>query len=87
MKDEHACRDKPKVQLPLPIVICFFLLLGSLQVLGEGETWLGCDNSPISKNVQSLCSTRQVFLQVQEGEVRLECCGQNPLSFNPCTSL
>jgi hypothetical protein len=36
-------------QLPLPIIVYFFLLLCSLQVLGEGKTWLGHNNFPISK--------------------------------------
>jgi hypothetical protein len=81
VKDQYGGRDKPKAQLPLPIVICLFLLLGSLQVLGEEETWLGCDNFPISEKVQSLYNTCQILVQVQEGEVRLECRGLNPMYF------
>jgi hypothetical protein len=49
VKDQHGSRNKPKVQLPLPIIVCFILLLGSLQVLGEGETWIGRGNFPIKK--------------------------------------
>jgi hypothetical protein len=77
MKDQHGGRDKPKTQLPLPIIVHFFLLLGFLQVIGEGETWLGHDNFLVLKKVSNIYNKHQVFIQVWEGEVYLECHGLN----------
>jgi hypothetical protein len=37
MKYQHGGRDKPKAQLPLLIIVHFFLLLGFLQVIGKGN--------------------------------------------------
>jgi hypothetical protein len=75
VRDQHGGRNQPKTQLPLPIVVHFFLLLGFLQVIREGETWLGHDNFLVSGKVQNLCNKRQVFIQAQEGEIYLECHG------------
>ncbi len=80
MKYQHGGRDKPKAQLPLLIIVHFFLLLGSLQVI-EKETWLGHDNFPVLEKAWSLCNRCQVFVQVQEGEICLKCHGLNPMYF------
>jgi hypothetical protein len=56
-------KDKPKTDLPFPIVVYFFLLLGCLQLLGEGETWLTHGNFPLSEKAQNLCNRHQVVIQ------------------------
>jgi hypothetical protein len=80
IRDQHGGINKPRTDLPFPIVV-YFLLLGCLQLLGEGETWLRHASFPLLKMAQSLYNKHQVVIQVRKGGVRLECHGLNLMYF------
>jgi hypothetical protein len=62
--NQHGGRDKLRTDSPFPIIVYFFLLLGGLQLFGEGETWLRHGSFPLLEKAQSLCNRHQVIIQV-----------------------
>lgn len=67
-------------------LVMFNPLLGFLQGLKEGETWIGRGSFEASARAQLMCSRRQALIQFSETSLRLECHGCNPLYFVICHS-